>query len=128
MGRFFDKIFNALMHNPGKIIVFAALVGLMLTVTPALAETIYSESFSGGSHQKSLHGSSPDAGANTWVASKAWKANGTIAEGSDADDDRIQKGSVQFIMFYLEVAPQLYLDVIQWLGRAGSNTQGRATT
>ena len=41
---------------------------------------------------------------------------------------RIQKGSVQFIMFYLEVAPQLYLDVIQWLGRAGSNTQGRATT
>jgi glucose-6-phosphate 1-dehydrogenase len=40
----------------------------------------------------------------------------------------IQKGSVQFIMFYLEVAPQLYLDVIQWLGRAGSNTQGRATT
>ena len=37
-------------------------------------------------------------------------------------------GSVQFIMFSLEAAPQLYLYVIQWLGRAGSNTQGRATT
>lgn len=46
MGRFFDKIFNALMHNPGKIIVFAALVGLMLTVTPALAETIYPKKMS----------------------------------------------------------------------------------
>ena len=51
-----------------------------------------------------------------------------LTEGAQRLEMGTQKGSVQFIMFYLEVAPQLYLDVIQWLGRAGSNTQGRATT
>jgi len=74
------------MHHPSKNTVFAALVGLMLTAGPARAETIYNESFGGSGNQK-LHRTSPDIGAEAWTASKAWKANGTIAQTPSAKKD-----------------------------------------
>jgi hypothetical protein len=72
------------MKNSITITTLAALAGLALAASSAHAATIYSETFVGSGD---LNGTTPDTGANTWVASTDWNADGTIAGTTVGDDN-----------------------------------------
>jgi hypothetical protein len=72
------------MKKSITITTLAALAGLALAASSAHAATIYSETFGGSGD---LNGTTPDTGANTWVASTDWKADGTIAGTTVGDDN-----------------------------------------
>jgi len=77
-----------MMRKFTKTTTLAALAGLALAASSAHAATIYSETFSGTGD---LNGTTPDTGANTWVASTDWNADwnadGSITGSTSGTDD-----------------------------------------
>ena len=65
-------------------ISLGAVASLVLSAASVNAAVIYNETFSGAGADP-LNGSSPDTGANQWVASSDWKADGSIAGSTSAD-------------------------------------------
>lgn len=119
------------MHRKLSRIV-AASAALALTASTASAATvIYQDDFSGGAVP--LNGTTPDVGANSWVANSLYNANGTIAAGASTattgSSATLAFTPVDGLIYTLDASFRNFGDITNnnWLGLGFANGQNTAS-